>query len=158
MTKTFFSAAFLAIVAVTINGAQAVDLIVHHGRIVSVDDHFTIQEAMAVTDGKIVAIGRNEEILKTKTEQTRVIDLGGKTVLPGLIDSHTHPTTASMTEFENPIPDFETIADVLDYIKARTLVVPEGEWVTLSQVSSPACASSVTRRAPNWIRSHRSTR
>ncbi len=132
--KTILTLAIFTFVAVVAGNTHAVDLIVHHGKIVSVDDRFTIHEAMAVTDGKITAIGRNEDILKTRTDQTRVIDLGGKTVLPGLIDSHTHPTGASMTEFDHPIPDFETIQDVLDYIKARAKILPEGEWITLGQV------------------------
>jgi len=132
--KTHLSFAILAFALATTGHTQAVDLIVHHGKIVSVDDRFTIHEAMAVTDGKITAIGRDEDILKSRTDQTQVVDLGGKTVLPGLIDSHTHPTGASMTEFDHPIPDFETIQDVLDYIRGRAKVLPEGEWITLGQV------------------------
>src|SRR5262245_3491548 len=99
----------LALAVLLSCSADATDLIVHHGKIVSVDGKFTIHEAMAVTDGKITAIGSNDDVLKTKTDKTQVIDLAGKTVLPGLIDSHAHPTTASMTEFDHPLPDFETI-------------------------------------------------
>jgi len=79
-------------------------------------------------------VGKNDDVLKHKGERTKVVDLGGKTVLPGLIDSHTHPTGAAMTEFDHPLPDMETIQDVLDYLKARTKVVPEGAWVILQQV------------------------
>jgi hypothetical protein len=50
------------------------------------------------------------------------------------MDSHTHPTDAAMTEFDHPIPDFETIQDVLDYIKSRAQMVAPGEWIVLSQV------------------------
>ena len=89
---------------------------------------------MALHEGRILALGSDSDILKTKSDQTRVIDLGGKTVLPGLMDSHTHPVGASMTEFEHPIPDFESVQDVLDYVKARAQVQPEGSWIILSQV------------------------
>ncbi len=89
---------------------------------------------MAIRDGQIIAVGTNDEILKSRTDQTKVIDLAGRTVLPGLIDSHTHPTGASMTEYENPIPDFETVQDVLNYIQARAHALAEGEWIVLSQV------------------------
>ena len=133
MKSLVFTAVALAISAF-VPECRAVDLIVHHGKIVSVDDRFSIYEAMAVTDGKIVAIGSNDEILKSKSDQTQLVDLGGKVVLPGLIDSHTHPTGASMIEFDHPIPDFETIQDVLDYIKGRAKILPEGEWITLGQV------------------------
>jgi predicted amidohydrolase YtcJ len=109
------------------------DLILHHGKIVTVDSQFSVQEAMAVTGNQITVAGNNEAVLKLKSPNTKVIDLQGKTVLPGLIDSHVHPE-AAMTEFDHTIPPMESIQDVLDYFKARTAVVPEGEWITLRQV------------------------
>jgi predicted amidohydrolase YtcJ len=54
--------------------------------------------------------------------------------LPGLIDSHVHAPAASMFEFDHEIPSMETIQEVLDYIAARTKVVPEGEWIQTQQV------------------------
>src|SRR5262249_46125652 len=54
--------------------------------------------------------------------------------LPGLIDSHTHPSGACMTEFDHPIPEMETIADVLTYIRRRAKALAEGEWIELRQV------------------------
>src|SRR4029077_8435236 len=101
------------------------DLIVHHGKIVTVDKHFSIHQAMAVQDGRILRVGSNEEVLQTKGPQTKLLDLNGKTVLPGLIDSHVHPTGACMTEFDHPIPEMESIQDVLDYVKARAKVSAE---------------------------------
>src|SRR5437016_5331792 len=110
------------------------DLILHHGKIVTVDRPFSIQEAMAIQGDRILRVGTNEEVLKTRGEHTRVIDLGGKTVLPGLIDSHTHPTGASMTEFDHAIPSMQTIQDVLDYVKTRADALKEGEWIEVRQV------------------------
>src|SRR5207247_10384472 len=55
-------------------------------------------------------------------------------VLPGLIDPHVHPAYASMTEFDHPIPEMETVADVLRYIKSRAAVAKEDEWIVLTQV------------------------
>src|SRR5688500_1081254 len=54
--------------------------------------------------------------------------------LPGLIDSHVHANSASMHEFDHPIPEMETIADVLAYVKSRTEAVPEGGWIIVRQV------------------------
>ena len=131
-------AAFLAACAVLAFAhaaeAEAPDFIAHGGQIITADGPFSIHEAMAVRAGRIVALGRSADLLATKDNTTRLLDLAGKTVLPGLIDSHTHPTGASMTEFDHPIPDFETIAEVLAYIGERARSVPEGEWIVLSQV------------------------
>ena len=105
-----------------------------NGKIVTVDDEFTIAQALSVKDGKILSVGTDEAVLETKGDATEVVDLGGKMVLPGLMDSHTHPTSASMFEFDHPVPEMESIDDVLKYIRSRTEVVPEGSWITLNQV------------------------
>ncbi len=110
------------------------DLVLHHGKIVTVDDKFSIQEAIAVKDGKVLAVGRNADMLKLKGAQTEMLDLKGKLVVPGLMDSHTHPTGASLYEFDHPVPEMESIADVLAYLKSRAAVVPEGQWIVLQQV------------------------
>jgi len=114
--------------------AQDADLIITNARVATVDKNFTIAEAMAIKDGKILATGSTEMVLKHKGSKTTIRDLAGKLVLPGLIDSHVHPMGAAMHEFDHPIPPFETIQDVLDYIKARAKVLPKGEWIVLRQV------------------------
>jgi len=114
--------------------AHCADLIVHGGKIVTVDQDFSTKSALAVEKGRIVKVGSDEDVLALKKPETRVIDLGGKTVLPGLMDSHVHPTGAAMTEFDHPIPVMETIADVLAYIKKRAAELKEGDWIVLSQV------------------------
>jgi hypothetical protein len=83
---------------------QGPDLIVCHGKIVTVDPQFSIAQAMAVKDGKIALVGNDDQVLATKTSRTVIVDLARKTVLPGLIDSHVHPS-AAMTEFDHPVPE-----------------------------------------------------
>jgi predicted amidohydrolase YtcJ len=114
--------------------ADEADLILHHGKIVTVDKEFSIQQALSIRGNRILLVGSNDEVMKSRGPGTEVIDLQGKTVLPGLIDSHVHPNSACMTEFDHALPDFETIADVLNYIRARAKIVPEGRWITMSQV------------------------
>ena len=114
--------------------AQTADLILHGGKIVAVDKDFTIHQAIAVKDGRIIAVGTNGDVLKLLGSETATIDLAGKTVLPGLIDSHTHPVGAAMHEWNGEIPDMQTVQDVLDYVKARARVLQKGEWISLSQV------------------------
>ena len=132
--RTFHIFLGLLILFGVVSFAQEADLIVHHGKIVTVDKEFTIHQAMAVKDGKILRTGTDEEILKLKAAKTEVLDLGGKMVLPGLMDSHTHPLGAAMHEFDHEIPAMETIADVLAYIQSRAKAVPAGEWIVVQQV------------------------
>ncbi|HZT32080.1 MAG TPA: amidohydrolase [Bryobacteraceae bacterium] len=110
------------------------DLVVHHGKIVTVDPGFRIAEAMAIRGDRILATGSDSEMLALAAPDARRIDLAGRTVLPGLTDSHLHAVGAAMYEFDHPVPDMETIADVLGYIQARAAAVPKGEWIHLSQV------------------------
>ncbi len=114
--------------------SENADIILCHGKIVTVDDQFSIHQAIAVRGGKILHVGSDEEVLAKQGPDTEVIDLAGKMVLPGLIDSHVHPSWASMHEFDHEVPEMESIADVLDYIRARAKVVEEGDWIWIQQV------------------------
>ena len=113
--------------------AEEADLILLHGKIVTVDRQFSIGQAMAIKGERILKVGGNEAVLETRGPGTVVRDLGGKMVLPGLIDSHLHPE-AAMTEFDHAIPTMETIQDVLNYIKARASALPAGQWIEVRQV------------------------
>ncbi len=114
--------------------AQDADLILTGGKIVTVDGDFHIAEAVAIRGERILLVGSDEEVLAKRGADTRVVQLQGKMVLPGLIDSHTHPTGAAMHEFDHDVPDMETIDDVLAYVAARAAVVPEGQWIWVRQV------------------------
>jgi predicted amidohydrolase YtcJ len=130
----WLSVGSLLFMATTPLRAADADLILHHGKIVTVDKSFSIHQALAVQGDRILRVGTNDDVLKTKGARTELVDLGGKTVLPGLIDSHTHPTAACMTEFDHAIPPMESIDDVLAYVRARANVLAEGEWIELRQV------------------------
>ncbi|HEY2343147.1 MAG TPA: amidohydrolase family protein, partial [Chthoniobacteraceae bacterium] len=133
----FFPTKTIALVAFCFTlqalAAEEPDLILHHGKVVTVDSAFSIREAIAIAGNRIVAVGEEQPILALATPKTKVIDLGGKMLMPGLIDSHAHPS-AAMTEFDHPIPDMETVQDVLDYIRSRAALAKDGEWIQLSQV------------------------
>ncbi|HSU67046.1 MAG TPA: amidohydrolase family protein, partial [Tepidisphaeraceae bacterium] len=132
LATAFFTFASLATPQSAI-AADYPDLILLHGKIVTVDPHFSIAQAIAVKDGRIVSTGADEPIAATRGLHTVVYDLAGKTVLPGLIDSHVHPR-AAMTEFDHPIPEMESIEDVLEYVSARAKALGEGQWIEVSQV------------------------
>jgi predicted amidohydrolase YtcJ len=114
--------------------AQEADVVLHNGKIVTVDEDFSLAEAIAVAGEQILAVGTNDDVLNLAGPETKKIDLEGRTVLPGLCDSHVHATGASMYEFDHPIPQMETIADVLDYIRSRAEAVEDGKWIVVQQV------------------------
>ena len=110
------------------------DVILHHGKIVTVDKAFSIHQALAIEGNRILDIGTDENLMKLKRSRTALVDLQGRMVLPGLMDSHTHPLAAALTEFDHPVPQMDTIQDVLDYIRSRTQAVAEGDWIVVQQV------------------------
>ncbi len=109
-------------------------LILHHGRVLTLDPGFSVVEAVAVEDGRIIAVGSNDEVLALKDTGTTLLDLGGRTLLPGLMDSHVHPGSAAMVEFDHEIPGMETIAEVLAYITTRVQASQPGDLISLRQV------------------------
>lgn len=127
-------AVFLGATVMLFAQPAAPDLIFHGGKILTVDASFAVHEAFAVRDGRIVAVGASNTIRALAGPGTSQHDLRGRTVLPGLIDSHVHAPAAAMFEFDHEIPSMETIQQVLDYIATRTKVVPEGEWIQVQQV------------------------
>ena len=134
MHRKLFLLVLSLIAAAGCNRGPSPSHIVHNGKILTVDPQFRIVNAMAIRDGRVVAVGTNADIVELAGSGTEQIDLGGKTVLPGLIDSHVHAPSASMYEFAGPVPDMETIEDVLAYISARARTTDPGRWITLSQV------------------------
>lgn len=97
----------LVLTAAPILAADPPDRILHGGKVITVDEKFSVHEALAVRGERIVAVGKNDDVLALRGDQTEVIDLAGKTVIPGLIDSHVHPSGAAMTEFDHELPPME---------------------------------------------------
>ncbi|MGI6454358.1 MAG: amidohydrolase [bacterium] len=125
---------FIAAATFPISAQEQADRIFLNGKIITVDEAFSIQQAMAIKENRILAVGTDEEMKPYISSETEVIDLMGKIIMPGLIDSHAHPADACMTEFDHPIPEMQNIADVLGYIRQRAEVLEDGEWIWVSQV------------------------
>ncbi|HUR55938.1 MAG TPA: amidohydrolase [Gemmataceae bacterium] len=111
--------------------ADPADLVVHNAKVVTLDAKSSVAQAVAVRGGKIVGVGSDADILKLKGANTRVIDAGGKVVMPGLYDSHTHPSGASLSEVGDPIPLLRSIVEVQDYIRKKAATIPEGRWIVI---------------------------
>ena len=125
--------------------AQAADTVLVNGKIVTVDSGFSIREALAVRDGTIVAVGGSAEIRKLAGPKTRTIDLQGRTVIPGLIDSHMHATRAalSFTTEVNWI-GATTLAEGLQRLREASLKAKPGAWLIV--VTPPATLETFKER------------
>jgi predicted amidohydrolase YtcJ len=110
---------------------EPADLIVHHAKVITVDKDFSIAEAVAVKDGRVVALGADEDIFRHAGPATRVIDAEGHPVLPGLYDSHVHLLSASTSEMPAPLPKVDTLEEAFKFIREKAASTPEGGWIVL---------------------------
>jgi predicted amidohydrolase YtcJ len=105
-------------------------LILFHGRILTVDSHDSIAQALAIRDGKIIAIGNDRDILHLAGAATQRIDLHGRTATPGLIDSHAHIADAGVEElYHVHLSDASTIAEVVKRVREGIAGLKPGEWL-----------------------------
>jgi predicted amidohydrolase YtcJ len=111
------------------SSVPAADMILINGKIVTVDRDFNVVNSVAVSDGKILATGSGRKIRKLAGNGTKIIDLKGSTVVPGLIDSHLHPESASVSELDEEIPDLHNIDQLLNWIKDQAAIKEKGAWI-----------------------------
>ena len=110
--------------------ASPADLILSNGKIVTVDERFTIAQAVAVRGQRVVAVGTNQEIGRLAGPASRRIDLRGRTVLPGLIDNHMHLLRYGTTwKYEVRWDGVESRKEALALLRARTERLKPGEWI-----------------------------
>lgn len=110
--------------------ATSADLIIHHANIWTVDDSQPQAQAVAIKDGRIARVGSNKEVLRLKGADTRLLDMQGKLVLPGLIDGHTHFENATDWFFEARVIDVNDEALLLERLAETAARVPQGMWIT----------------------------
>jgi predicted amidohydrolase YtcJ len=94
-------------------------LILHNANIYTVDSAQPRAQAVAITGGKFVAVGSRNEILPLAGAQTKLIDLGGKTVVPGFIDAHSHPASSGLRHLREVDCDLRSITAIQEAIRAR---------------------------------------
>ena len=116
----------LAIVFSACATPEPADLVLHNGKIVTVDQAFSIQEAVAIRDGRIVEVGGND--LAERYEAARTIDLEGKTVVPGFNDTHIHISGSPQREID--LRETSSIGQLQEQVRAKVAELGEGEWIT----------------------------
>jgi predicted amidohydrolase YtcJ len=133
-------AALLAALGGALTGqrqAEPADLVVLDAKILTVDDGFRVAQAVAVRDGRFVAVGSTAEVRARIGATTRVIDGGGRTVIPGLIDSHVHALGVAAAEAVQPFQNLESIGELQDWIRAAATRTPPATWIWTPRVYPP---------------------
>jgi len=123
---------WFAIAGATALHAQqaAPDLVLSNGKIITVDERFTVAQAVAIRGDRIVAVGTNQEIAQLAGPNTRRIDLRGRAVTPGLIDNHMHLLRAATTWLrELRFDGVESRKQAIEMLRARAKAEGAGEWV-----------------------------
>jgi len=112
--------------------APAPELVLYNGKIVTVDSNFSIAQGVAIANGRFVAVGTNEAVRRTAGPATKVIDLEGRTVIPGLIDGHLHNAGGGPGV---DLANVRSMAELLAAVEARVrsgkpgdLVISNADW------------------------------
>jgi predicted amidohydrolase YtcJ len=105
------------------------DLVLHNGNFWTVDPRAPRAQAVAISDGRFLAVGSNDEILAFATARSRKIDLGKKTVLPGFIDAHSHPAMSGRLHLRQVDCDLRSIKSIQSALREHAAKTPPGEWV-----------------------------
>lgn len=114
--------------------AAPADLIVVNGRVLTLDPAHPRATAVAIADGKFLAVGSDADIKKLAGPQTRTLDAQQRSVIPGLIESHVHATGAARGEATQPFRQLHSIAEIQDWVRARAATLPAGSWIQLPRV------------------------
>ena len=104
-------------------------LILYNANVLTMDPSQPRAQAVAIADGRLLAVGSNHEVRALSTARTRATDLEGKTVVPGFIDAHSHPAQAGLQHLRMVDCDLRSIAEIQAALRKRAAVTPPGQWV-----------------------------
>ncbi len=133
------------------------DMVIKNGKVITVDKGFSIKEAIAVNNGKIVAVGTNQDMENLAGPDTKVLDLKGKPILPGINESHMHAPFFGATRpplaIDLTYPAVKSIPDLVEALRKEVKKTPPGEWIRgfgWDQGSLDECKSDPSRLPRKW--------
>jgi predicted amidohydrolase YtcJ len=132
--------------AVAVHAQTPADLVVLNARIHTLNPATPTATAVAIRAGVFVAVGSDADIRRHAGPNTRTIDAAGRTVVPGLIESHVHSTGASRGEAQQPFRQLHSIAEIKGWVRERANDRPAGQWIQLPRVDVTRIKE---RRMPN---------
>jgi predicted amidohydrolase YtcJ len=113
-----------------LSAAQKASMIVHHAKVITLDDSNRTAEAIAVLDGKLLGVGSNAAIMKFKSSKTMIVNANGRTVIPGLYDSHLHVIRAGrFYNTELRWDGVRTLKKAMQMLAEQAARTPAGQWV-----------------------------
>ncbi|MDP6513597.1 MAG: amidohydrolase, partial [SAR202 cluster bacterium] len=119
------------------NSTSPADLIFHNGQILTMDSSSSIQSAVAVKGNAIQAVGADNDILPLAGLETKVTDLRGRTLIPGIVDIHAHMDREGLKEIFPTLADSRSITDILEVIREQVSTTSPGEWVVTMPIGDP---------------------
>jgi predicted amidohydrolase YtcJ len=122
------------------------DLVILNGQVLTLDGSSRRASAVAIKDGVFVAVGADADIRKRAGVETRTIDAGGKSVIPGIIESHVHASGAARGEANQPFKQLHSIPEIQAWVRERAMALPAGNWIQLPRVDVTRIRE---RRIPN---------
>ena len=130
--KPFVLVAVLAAMLPAGVRAQSADTVLVNGKVITLDGRSSVAQGIAIHDGRILETGTNEDVRKRADAHTKVIDLGGRTVIPGLMDSHIHALRAGLTySVELSWIGVPSLAKGLDLIREAARTTKPGQWIKI---------------------------
>lgn len=105
------------------------DMIIVNAKVITIDPAFSVARGVAVKDAKIIGVGDEADIRSFAGPATQVLDAGGKTVIPGLIDTHAHVEAAGLLKYTVSFDGVGSVAEALARVADMTARTPVGEWI-----------------------------
>src|SRR5262245_57821656 len=128
--------------------AQSPETIYYNAHVITMASDRPAAQAVAIRSDRFTAIGSNDEVLKTAGPQTRKIDLEGKCIVPGIVESHVHPIGAALSEIDGPVPVLRSIPEIQKYIRDQAAKLPSSRLIFVPKVYSTRL---VERRYPTRL-------